>query len=168
MKILAIQMNDAFYDLANSLGIQVYTIQKNDLNESIESILSSEKANTDPLEFECPLIYMSEMNEEQMQMLSQKMKEAHIPACIQVGQTEHNLKWVLKDLLEEIMDEHQTFLKRDELMELIKLGIKYEEKDTAKKLYLEQMLMQGYIMLQRNAKKEKMEAIIEEIKKAIQ
>lgn len=167
MKILAIQMSERFYALAQSEGIEIRTVQKSDLYESIESILSQDKINEEPLEFECPLIYMSDMSEQQMQSLSDKMKQAGIAACIQVGQTEHNLKWVLKDLLDEIMEEHQTFMRRDELMSLIKLGIQTHLEDTAKKIYLEQMLMQAYMLLQSNTKKEELEAMIQVLKSLI-
>lgn len=164
MKILTLQMNDEFHALAHELGIETKVIQKDELYETIETILSDEKENNEPLDFEYPLIYMSDMSEQQMNLLSAKMKERQIPACIQVGQTEHNLRWVLNDLLNEIVEEHHTFLRRDELMNLIRKGIHIKKEDQAEKLYLEQMLMQAYMLLQVNSERKDLEEMIEKLK----
>lgn len=82
----------------------------------------SEDATTTSFPF--PLMVLPVMTVEDIQALGQQLKAANLNIERKAMLTEHNQKWRFVDLIKEVDEEHQYFMKRNELYQLFQSATK--------------------------------------------
>lgn len=168
-KILYLNLGQDFEKICQTLNLTTYQLNKNSLNETIHNLLEVKENKEDPIEFPYSFIFMAHMSEEEMDTLSQRMKEHEIKNCIKVALTPYNEEWKLVDLLSEVKQEHQTFMSMQKLIKLVKLGDTYQKENNNKALYsrYEQLLLQSFMCLQNHSNQEQMESMITQLEECM-
>lgn len=118
-------------------------LTENDLNKNIQELLVGTHLNTEKISFKYPFVFMHDLKEEEMNSITNYLKTNHINA-IYAESTQYNLQWKLKDLLNELLEEHEMFQTMNQLQTLIQeLMPKMNENPEIKPI-----LMEAFIVLQ--------------------
>lgn len=123
-------------------------LKKEDLETEMKDLVLESNDIESRLPISFSFVYMFDYEEEQMQKITKYFKERNILNVIYCGSTRKNLLWTLRELLDEIINEHQTFYKNNELKDLIKKVMQLpKNKNQAD---IEKALMKAFVILQNN------------------
>lgn len=90
----------------------------NHLDLLLSEVFSSEEPPKSNQEFE-DFLFLDTMQPQDIQNFSMRLKEKKIRMGRVAVRTENNISWKLRDLMEEVEQEFQYFLLRDQLYELV-------------------------------------------------
>lgn len=129
-------------EILNGLKIDYAYLNENDLNKKMNELLES-KSMIQEISFKHPFIFMHGYSEDEMDRFTSCLKANQINAIYAVS-TPFNLQWTLKDLLDELLEEHELFQTVNTLQTLMKELIPYMNENQEIKM----ILMEAFIILQ--------------------
>ena len=129
-------------EIINDLNIDYSYLNENDLNKTMNELLNTNQENQG-ISFQYPFVFMHDYTEEEMDTITNHLKQNQIQAIYAVS-TIHNLQWQLKDLLNELLEEHEIFQTIHELQTLMKEFIPFMNDSQE----IKNLLMEAFIILQ--------------------
>lgn len=130
-------------NILEELDIDYSYLIESDLNVKMNELLEKTNVDIQNISFKYPFVFMHEYSEEEMNEITHSLKSNQVNAIYAVS-TPHNLQWTLKDLFNELLEEHEIFQTMNELQELMKEFIPNMNQNQEIKM----MLMEAFIVLQ--------------------
>ncbi len=108
-------------EVLDTTQIPYQFLYDNDLNCSIKDLLENSHHATQSTKEHCTidLMFLDNISDEEIALLNDKFKKIGISMPRKAMRTEHNEKWLLKDLLNEIEKEHNYFINLQKIKEIL-------------------------------------------------
>lgn len=105
----------------DSTQIPYHFLCDNDLNCTIKDLLENNHHLSQSTNDHCSidLMFLDNISDEEIALLNDKLKKIDISMPRKAMRTEHNEKWLLKDLLNEIEKEHNYFIVLQKINEIL-------------------------------------------------
>lgn len=144
-----------------SMDQSIRFVEDDELNQDIEELLKTENGHECEGERDA-FLFLDDLSQEDIQKMNQMFEEKKIDIPRKACRTEHNIKWRMLDLMEEVNREYAYFQLRDELYDLvIHPDEKRLEKDSD---YMTTMSMAYSLLQNENTEAELLELAIQTIK----
>ena len=130
-------------NILESLNIDYSYLNELDLNEKMDDLLNKTNLKFQEISFKHPFVFMHEYSEEEMNHITSHLKSNQINAIYAVS-TPYNLQWTLKDLFNELLEEHEIFQTINSLQSLMKEFIPFMNGNQK----IKNLLMEAFIVLQ--------------------
>lgn len=140
--------------ILHSLPFSYQIFQQQDLGQRIGALMQIEgyslDANASNQQATTELMLFQELSDEQIQSISQTLKDAQAHVACKAVVTIHNKDWILSDLLKEIAEEHAYFTLYDEAKQLILEFSSLQEDAYTMESWndYQQAILQAYVLLQ--------------------
>ena len=132
-------------EILEDVNIEYSYLSDLDLDTDMKDLVLEKNLMETKLTLPSSFVYMFDYEDTEMSRITQELKSHGIRA-VYVASTQHNLLWTLKDLLNEVMKEHQMFQTIDRLKHLIQDTMKLPIDEN--KENIEKALMASFIALQ--------------------
>lgn len=115
---------DILENILTQLNIQHTFLNDDALSETVGYLFqlsSYEKSmnTTSSIHFTNDLMLFEEVSDDEIKQMNEAFQKANIQMQKKAMLTTHNASWLLKDLIQEIEEEHAYFKKREELYEML-------------------------------------------------
>lgn len=130
-------------NILKGLDVDYSYLNESNLNMNMNELLQKTNVDIQDISFQYPFVFMHEYSEEEMNAITYALKSNQVNAIYAVS-TPYNLQWTLKDLFNELLEEHEIFQTMNELQELMKEFIPNMNQNQEIKM----MLMEAFIVLQ--------------------
>ena len=131
-------------EMMNDLEIDYSYLSDQDLQTKMNDLVIQSNQEETKMSLSLSFVYMYDYEEEKMSKITKQLKSKGINAIF-VESTPYNLSWSLKDLLDEVMQEHELFQTKARLKEVMMQFSLGENKMQA-----EMVLMEAFIIFQGN------------------
>ena len=131
-------------EMMNDLEIDYSYLSDRDLQTKMNDLVIQSNQEETKMFLSLSFVYMYDYEEEKMSKITKQLKSKGINAIF-VASTPYNLSWSLKDLLDEVMQEHELFQTKARLKEVMMQFSLGENKKQA-----EMVLMEAFIIFQGN------------------
>lgn len=130
-------------NILKGLDVDYSYLNESNLNMNMNELLQKTNVDIQDISFQYPFVFMHEYSEEEMNAITYALKSNQVNAIYAVS-TPYNLQWTLKDLFNELLEEHEIFQTMNELQDLMKELMPIMNQNQEIKM----MLMEAFIALQ--------------------
>ena len=159
---------EKYFDLCLELGYEVSLLKKEDLNKTFQEVIDHVKNVQTDLKSEYSFMFISGFTQDELMKVLDLFNQAKLPFDgIKVMATSHNVKWMMKDIMEETIQEHKMMKKVYELDSLLRScnEIPFDSLDESIKQGVMNEVMAAYVLMKsQNFTNENLDLAIKNLK----
>ena len=132
-------------EMIHDLKLDYSYLSDQDLHTKMKDLVLQSNQEQTRMSLSNSFVYMFDYGEDKMNEITDSLKSKGINAIF-IASTPHNLSWTLKDLLDEVMQEHHLFQAKNRLKELLQKKVQVSQNENKKQI--EKILMEAFIIYQ--------------------
>lgn len=147
---LNVEQVSMYFELCLELGYHVSFLKQEDLNKTFQEVIDHVEHSNCDLQYEYSFMFISGLSQDELMNLLDLFNEAKLPFDgIKVMATSHNVKWTMKDIMEETIQEHKMMKKVYELDSLLRScnEIPFDSLDESIKQDVMNEVMAAYVLM---------------------